>query len=80
MNTYTLPSLDRTHYSFTWLQEEARQLVESGLISRQQPIYILCDYIPAREWLCVESELEKFDYLLRDPIADLLNAENWTND
>lgn len=80
MNTRTLPSLDRTHYSFNWLKDEARQLVESGVISRQQPIYILCDYIPAREWFCVESELERFEYLLRDRIGDLLGSENWTSD
>jgi hypothetical protein len=53
---------------------------EQGAISRQQPIYILCQYIPAREWVCVECELEKCDYLLRDPIGDLIGQENWGDD
>lgn len=78
-----LPTLDspRKHvYSVDMLQEEARYLVEKGAISRQQPIYILCQYIPAREWVCIECELEKCDYLLRDPIGDLIGKENWGND
>jgi hypothetical protein len=62
------------------IQEEARHLVERGAISRQQPIYILCQYIPAREWVCVECELEKCDYLLRDPIGDLIGKEKWGDD
>ncbi|GFE71585.1 DUF4327 family protein [Chroococcus sp. FPU101] len=77
------PSLDsprRSIYSVDMLQEEARHLVEQGSISRQQPIYILCQYIPAREWVCVESELEKWDYLLRDSIGDLIGKENWRDD
>ncbi|MEA5532882.1 DUF4327 family protein [Crocosphaera sp. XPORK-15E] len=80
MNTHTLPAPHRPHYSIDILQEEARQLVDRGAISRQQPIYILCDYIPAREWVCVESELERFEYLLRDRIGDLIGSEDWDND
>ncbi|MEA5509922.1 DUF4327 family protein [Crocosphaera sp. UHCC 0190] len=80
MNTHTLPAPHRPNYSIDILQEEARQLVDRGAISRQQPIYILCDYIPAREWVCVESELERFEYLLRDRIGDLIGSENWDND
>jgi hypothetical protein len=44
------------------------------------PIYTLCQYIPAREWVWVECELEKCDYLLRDRIGDLLSKETWEND
>jgi hypothetical protein len=83
MSPQTLPPpqfLPISPYSINFLQEEARQLVEKGAISRQQPIYILCDYIPAREWLGVESELERCDYLLRDPIGDLIGSETWTDD
>jgi hypothetical protein len=54
--------------------------VEKGIISRQQPIYVLCQYIPAREWVCVECELERCDFLLRDRIADLIGSEEWDND
>jgi len=67
-------------YSIEIIQEEARELVNKGLVSRQQPIYTLCQHIPAREWACVEYELEKCDYLLRDRIADLMGSEKWDND
>jgi len=67
-------------YSLDIIQDEARQLVQKGLVSRQQPIYILCQYIPAREWSCIESELERCDFLLRDRIGDLLGHEEWEND
>jgi len=43
------------------IQDEARQLVHE-VVSRQQPIYTLCQYIPPREWVCIESELEKRDF------------------
>jgi hypothetical protein len=62
------------------IQDEARQLIDRGTVDRHQPIYTLCQYIPAREWVCVECELERCDYLLRDQIADLIACENWDND
>lgn len=77
MSTNTLPSI---RYSLNEIKDEARQLVEKGVISRQQPIYTLCQYIPAREWICVECELEKCDFLLRDRIGDLIGREHWDND
>lgn len=67
-------------YSLDVIQEEARQLVQKGVVSRQQPIYTLCQYIPAREWSWVEGELEKSSYLLRDRIGDLMGREEWEND
>ncbi len=67
-------------YSIDVIQQEARQLVNQGLVSRQQPIYTLCQYIPAREWACVECELERCDFLLRDRIGDLMGNEEWDND
>ena len=54
------------NYSINELQDEARHLVAVGSISRRQPIYVLCKYIPPREWICIESELERCEYLLRD--------------
>ncbi|MGY6530661.1 MAG: DUF4327 family protein [Cyanobacterium sp.] len=69
-----------TRYSIDMIQDEVRQLVEKGTVSRHQPIYVLCQYIPAREWVCVECELEKCDYLLRDQIGDLISSEQWEND
>lgn len=67
-------------YSIEMIKDEVRHLVEKGTVSRHQPIYILCQYIPAREWVCVECELEQSDYLLRDQIGDLIASEIWDND
>jgi len=67
-------------YSLTMIQDEVRQLVEKGVVNRQQPIYSLCKHIPSREWVCMECELEKADFLLRDRIGDLMGHENWDND
>ncbi|MGK7948111.1 MAG: DUF4327 family protein [Xenococcaceae cyanobacterium] len=67
-------------YSISEIKDEARHLVEKGAIDRQQPIYILCKFIPPREWVCVECELEINGYLLRDHICDLLSKETWEDD
>lgn len=67
-------------YSIDILQEEARQLVKKGLVSRRQPIYTLCQFIPAREWPYIELELERNEFLLRDCIGDLLGREGWEED
>jgi Domain of unknown function (DUF4327) len=80
MSLDTLPSPTSSPYSIEAIKDEARHLVESGAIDRQQPIYTLCQYIPAREWVCVECELDKCDFLLRDRIADLIASEVWEND
>ncbi|MBD1911537.1 MULTISPECIES: DUF4327 family protein [unclassified Leptolyngbya] len=72
--------LKSIQYSMELLQDEARHLVHQGIVSRQQPIYVLCKYIPAREWAHVECELERCDFLLRDRIGDLLGREDWEND
>ena len=67
-------------YSIDVIKDEARQLVNKGLLTRQQPIYTLCQYIPACEWVCIEIELEKNDFLLRDRLVDLLGREDWQED
>ncbi|MBF2025223.1 MAG: DUF4327 family protein [Oscillatoriales cyanobacterium C42_A2020_001] len=72
--------LQSMQYSLDIIQDEARQLVQKGLVSRQQPIYILCQFIPAREWACIENELERCNFLLRDRIGDLMGREDWDND
>jgi len=72
--------LQSVQYSINIIRDEARQLVQKGIVSRQQPIYTLCNYIPAREWVHVEQELERSDYLLRDRIGDLMSREDWEND
>lgn len=72
--------LQSVQYSINELRDEARQLVQCGMVSRQQPIYALCSHIPAREWAGVEGELARCDFLLRDRIGDLMGHEEWTND
>jgi hypothetical protein len=72
--------LQSIQYSLPVIQDEARQLVQEGLVSRHQPIYILCQYIPAREWAWIECELERCNFLLRDRIGDLMGYERWEND
>ncbi len=67
-------------YSLDEIRDEARHLVERGMINRQQPICVLCEFIPPREWICMECELEDNDYLLRDCIGDLLSKEEWEED
>lgn len=81
MSTKTIPSkIACQRYSIEMIRDEARQLLERGTICRQQPIYILCQYIPAREWVEVEYELERCEYLLRDRVGDLVGIEKWEND
>ncbi|AOX03055.1 MAG: DUF4327 family protein [Moorea sp. SIO1F2] len=80
MSVNTVPSTPSIRYSIDVIQDEARRLVDKGFVSRQQPIYVLCQYIPAREWLCVECELEQCEFLLRDRIADLIGSQQWEND
>lgn len=80
MSLDLVQSIPSIRYSIDVIQDEARQLVEKGIVSRQQPIYVLCQYIPAREWVCIEGELERCNFLLRDRIADLMGSEEWDND
>ena len=80
MSTSTLDSPQISNYTIDMIKDEARHLVETGTVCRNQPIYVLCQYIPAREWVCVECELERCDYLLRDNIGDLIPCERWESD
>ena len=69
----------RKIYSINTLKDQARKLVRQGLLSRQQPIYAMCDFIPAGQWRSIELELELNEYLLRDHIIDLIQPEKWEN-
>ncbi len=72
--------LQSAQFSLDIIKDEARELVRKVLVSRQQPIYILCQFIPPREWACIEFELERCNFLLRDRIGDLMGREEWDND
>lgn len=67
-------------YTIDAIKDEAHHLVQRGVVSRQQPIYTLCQHIPAREWSLVENTLEQHSFLLRDRIGDLMGQEAWEND
>lgn len=71
---------ERLYTNMATIEAEARSLVQQGQIGRHQPIYTLCRYIPTREWVEVELELERHDFLLRDRIIDLLSRESWLED
>ncbi len=67
-------------YSISTIREEAINLVQIGVIALDQPLRILFEYLPARQWNLIECELERYDYLLRDRIIDLVGEINWDND
>ena len=67
-------------YSIDEIKDEARYLVDRGKVNINQPICVLCEFIPPREWICAECELERNDYLLRDHICDLLAPDAWSED
>ena len=67
-------------YSIDSIREEASILVEKGVVSTNQPLRILYEYLPAQYWHKIERELEIHDYLLRDRIIDLVGAISWDSD
>jgi hypothetical protein len=77
-SSFMLPS--PFFFSLMQIRDEVKQLVDQNRVSRHQPLYSLCEYIPPREWSCIEVELERYGFLLRDCIGDLLGSEKWDND
>lgn len=67
-------------YNIDTIKDEIRELVDKGKLRRNEPICKLCKFIPPREWICFECELEKNDYLARDWILDLIGDEQWVED
>jgi hypothetical protein len=67
-------------YSINTIKEEACNLVETGLINLNQPLYVLYQYLPIREWVGIECELERWNFLMRDRIVDLIGDLQWDND
>ena len=67
-------------YSINSIREEATNLLEIGVIALDQPLRILFEYLPAKQWGTIECELERHDYLLRDRIIDLVGNVNWDCD
>ena len=67
-------------YSINAIREEAINLLENGVIAFDQPLRILFEYLPAKQWNAIECELERYDYLLRDRIIDLVGEVKWEYD
>jgi hypothetical protein len=67
-------------YSIDAIKHDACNLVEEGCISRLQPIYKLCQFYGDRDWVCIEYELERNEFFLRDRIIDLLDGEEIRED
>lgn len=67
-------------YSIGAIKEEAYNLLENGVITLDQPLRILCEYLPAQQWNKIECELERHDYLLRDHVIDLIGKLEWESD
>ena len=67
-------------YSINAIREEAINLLENGVIGFDQPLRILFEYLPAKQWNAIECELERYDYLLRDRIIDLVGEVKWEYD
>jgi len=72
--------LQQVRYSLDAIRDEACELIRKGVIDRKQPIYMLCQHFPTREWGLIECELERNDFLLRDQILDLIGCEEWCED
>ena len=67
-------------YTLDALRDEATALVHQHKVNRQQPIYTLCHLLPTGEWVCFEKVLKENEFLMRDPIIDLLSQESWEED
>ena len=76
--TFSTTSVKR--YSINLIREEAANLLEIGVIALDQPLRILFEYLPAKQWNTIECELERHDYLLRDRIIDLVGEVKWESD
>lgn len=69
-----------TSYSIDAIKHDVCNLVEDGCINRLQPIYKLCQFYSDRDWVCIELELERNEFFLRDRIIDLIDSEEIRED
>ncbi|MCC0179730.1 DUF4327 family protein [Waterburya agarophytonicola K14] len=80
MFTILAISIPIKRYSLNIIKEEAYNLLEIGTITLDQPLRILCDYLPVQRRNEIECELESYDYLLRDRVRDLIGKVAWESD
>ncbi|OAB60466.1 hypothetical protein AY599_19345 [Leptolyngbya valderiana BDU 20041] len=74
------PLPTHTTYTIDAIREDVRYLVSKGIVQRHEQIYELLRYVPSRDRIAFERELESHEYLLRDRIADLIPQERYQND
>ncbi|MEM9091127.1 MAG: DUF4327 family protein [Cyanobacteria bacterium P01_F01_bin.53] len=67
-------------YSIQVIQDEVRSLVERGSIGKKNQLYTLAKFFGDHEWPKIERILETNEFLLRDPVYDLIGQESWMND
>ena len=67
-------------YALCDVRDEVQALMSQGLIGRHSRIYALCTFFNYRDWLKIERILEDHDFLLRDPVVELIGKEVWLND
>jgi hypothetical protein len=75
-----ISTVSTKRYSIGTIKEEAYNLVENGVITVDQPLRILFEYLPVQQWNMIECELERHDYLLRDRVIDLIGKLKWESD
>lgn len=62
------------------LCQEAEACIARGQVKKAQPISILGDYLPRREWNRFALVLEEHGFVLQDRIQELLPQNRWQND
>ncbi len=75
-----MPTITPTRFAVEAIQDEARRLVQAGVLRRSATIAHLKSFFPDREWPDVARELELCDYSFTDPVCDLLGHEEWSED
>ncbi len=75
-----MSTLQATRYGVEAIQEEAKRLVQSGVVRRSEPIDHLRAFFPDREWIGIAEELLIQDFQFSDRICDLLGCEEWNED
>ncbi len=75
-----MPTMSPTNFAVEVIQDEARRLVNTGVLRRSSAIAHLQTFFSDRDWQGVARELELSDYQFSDPVCDLLGCEEWQED
>jgi hypothetical protein len=72
--------LQVTGYAVEAIQDEARRLVQLGVVRPSAAISHLEAFFPSREWQGIHEELILQDFLLTDAVSDLMGCQEWSDD